>query len=446
MRLEEHPTVKKYLTQKQNLPAELPGHPIERDWLRNVAFEAGADDVGLVEIDRPELNDERGDILSVFPETKTLIGLVYRLNPENVRCVSRAVSDLEFMHAFHQTNHIARRIVTALNTKGIRALSPSCAFPMDMGRWPGKMWPISHKTIAVQAGMGAIGHHRLVIHPRFGSFVTLGTILVDQEADTYDCPLDYNPCLVCKLCASVCPVGAVAPDGHFNFAACITHNYRDRLGGFQNWVEQVASSGSVKEYRSRVKDSETVSMWQTLSYGICCKSSYCMAVCPAGEDMVGTFLEDRKGYMKKVVRPLQENTEAVYVVPGSDGESHLRKHFPHKIPRTVSNGLRSNSAIGFLNALPLVFQRNCSDGLDATYHFTFTGNENIQGTVIIKDKTIEVKKGHVVRCDLGIIADARTWIAFLAGEKNLVWALLQRKIKIKGSPKLMSAFGRCFPS
>jgi putative sterol carrier protein len=45
-----------------------------------------------------------------------------------------------------------------------------------------------------------------------------------------------------------------------------------------------------------------------------------------------------------------------------------------------------------------------------------------------------------------VTADSQTWIKFLSKEVNLVKALLSRKIKIKGSPKLMMAFARCFPS
>ena len=45
-----------------------------------------------------------------------------------------------------------------------------------------------------------------------------------------------------------------------------------------------------------------------------------------------------------------------------------------------------------------------------------------------------------------VTADAKTWLGFLAKEKSLVWALLTRKIRMKGSPKLLVAFGQCFPS
>jgi ferredoxin len=317
---------------------------------------------------------------------------------------------------------------------------------MNMAKWPGKMWPISHKIIAMAGGLGQIGHHRLVIHPRFGSFIVLGTLLLDREALVYDQPLDYNPCLECRLCVAVCPVGAIAPDGHFNFTACLTHNYRDRLGGFQDWVERVVTSRDVASYRRKVSDPETTSLWQSLSYGICNKSSYCLAVCPAGEEVIGPFLDDRQAYVNEVVKPFQENVESVYVVPGSDAQAYVSKRFPHKKVRLVGNGLRAGSVRSFLEALPILFQREQAEGLNATYHFTFTGSEDLAGTVDIRHKQISVQPGHVGNADLSLTADSRTWVEFLAKEKGLLPALLQRKIRLKGSPRLMKQFARCFPS
>jgi len=62
-------------------------------------------------------------------------------------------------------------------------------------------------------------------------------------------------------------VGAISPDGAFNFNACYTHNYREFMGGFTEWIEQVADIGSRNDYRSRVTDSESASMWASLSFG-----------------------------------------------------------------------------------------------------------------------------------------------------------------------------------
>jgi hypothetical protein len=56
-------------------------------------------------------------------------------------------------------------------------------------------------------------------------------------------------------------------------------------------------------------------MWQSLSFGANYKAAYCMAVCPAGDDVIGPFLKDRKGFLEGVVQPLQKKSETVYVVP-----------------------------------------------------------------------------------------------------------------------------------
>src|SRR5205823_3165572 len=98
--------------------------------------------------------------------------------------------------------------------------------------------------------------------------------------------------------------------------------------GFTDWVEQVADSRNARDYRSRVSDAESASMWQSLSYGANYKAAYCMAVCPAGEDVIGPFLADRKFYLKEVVRPLQEKQETIYVTKNSDAEDHVGKRFP----------------------------------------------------------------------------------------------------------------------
>jgi putative sterol carrier protein len=96
--------------------------------------------------------------------------------------------------------------------------------------------------------------------------------------------------------------------------------------------------------------------------------------------------------------------------------------------------------------MPKTFQPGQAKGLDATFHFTFTGQENLAGTVEIKKQILTVTEGHVGRPDIKIVADSKTWISFLAKEKNLLIALASRKIKIKGSPLLMKKFADCFPS
>src|SRR5262245_12828287 len=144
-------------------------------------------------------------------------------------------------------------------------------------------------------------------------------------------------------------------------------------------------------------------MWQSLSFGANYKAAYCMAVCPAGEDVIGPFLTNRKGYLQDVVKPLQEKEETVYVVPGSDAEEHVARRFPSKKVKRVGNGLNGTRSIrGFLRGLQLVFQRGKAKGLEATYHFTFTGAENVQATIIIRNQTVQINEGHRCKGDLQV--------------------------------------------
>jgi NAD-dependent dihydropyrimidine dehydrogenase PreA subunit len=443
--LTEHPTVKQF-QERQGAGKHSQGfQTLDSAKLRQLCLDAGAEDVGFVEMGRPEIGDQRDDILQAFPFTRTLISFVLRMNRENIRTPARSVANLEFHHTGEEVDEVARRIVVALTELGVRAANGAAmGFPMEMDRWPGKVWLISHKPVAVAAGLGKMGIHRNVIHPKFGNFVLLSTVVTEAEVSEYSRPLDFNPCLECKLCVSACPTGAIGADGHFNFSACYTHNYREFMGGFSDWVESVADSGSAREYRKKVSDSETVSLWQSLGFGPNYKAAYCLSVCPAGEDVIAPFLTDRKQFLTDVVKPLQNKPETVYVRPASDAEDYVRRRFPHKKVKLVGNGLRPRTIEVFLNGLANTFERGKAKGLDATYHFTFTGTAERKATVRIQQSTLSVEEGHSGKPNLQVMADADTWLRFLAKDENIVWALLRRKIRLKGSPRLLLAFGKCF--
>lgn len=173
---------------------------LDENWLNNLVLESGAEDVGFVSIDNPAVQSDLKEIREAFPAAKALISFVVRMNREPIRTPMRSISNLEFHHAGDRVNEVAASVVKALERKGIRALNPSMGFPMEMDRFPNKIWVVSHKNIAVAAGLGRIGIHRNVIHLKFGNFILLGSILIDREVSDYTDEIDYNPCLECKLC------------------------------------------------------------------------------------------------------------------------------------------------------------------------------------------------------------------------------------------------------
>jgi ferredoxin len=440
-KLDEHPAVIRHRAR----PKQPEPQALDAAWLRQICLDAGADDVGFVVIDRKEIDDQRAEILAAFPATRTLVSFVCRLNPEPIRSPARSVANQEFHANYEHVNEVARKVVRVLGEAGVPAMNPTSAFPMEMDRFPGRIWVVSHKPVAVAAGLGQVGLHRCVIHPRFGSFINLGTILVARDVTAPSLPIDYNPCVECKLCVAACPVGAISSDGHFDFSACVTHNYREFMNGFTDWVATIADSRDGNDYRRRVPASESASMWQSLSFKANYKAAYCVAVCPAGEDVIGPFLDNRKAFLGGVVDPLKAKEEPIYVVPGSDAEGHVARRFPKKTIRRV-RGTRATSIRGFLFGMRLTFQREASRGLSATYHFAFTGREPAQATVVIRDRTITVHNGHVGEAQVRVTADSDAWLGFVAKERNLIWAMLRRKIRVRGSLRLLAAFGKCFPS
>lgn len=92
------------------------------------------------------------------------------------------------------------------------------------------------------------------------------------------------------------------------------------------------------------------------------------------------------------------------------------------------------------------FQRQAAGNLNATYHFTFTGTEQREASVTINSGKIAVQDGLIGQPSIHITADTVTWLAFLAKETTLLWALLTRRIRMRGNPKWLLAFSRCFPS
>jgi len=262
------------------------------------------------------------------------------MNRDNVRSTARSVANQEFHRSGEVLNEAAHRIVRQLQDAGYRVLNPSATFPMEMDNYPGRIWVVAHKPVAVAAGLGVMGIHRNVIHPKFGNFVLLGTILVDAPISSYGEPLDYTPCLECKLCVAACPVGAIGKNGEFDWQACSVHNYREFMGGFTDWVQTIADSDDAADFRSRVTDSENASMWQSLSFKPNYKAAYCLAVCPAGEDVIEPYLDDRKGFMDLVLKPLQDKKETLYVLPNSEAKAHAERRYPHKQVKVVDSGIR----------------------------------------------------------------------------------------------------------
>jgi epoxyqueuosine reductase QueG len=438
----EHPSIAAVRGRLRPPPPE----PLSLGALRELARSAGADDVSAVSLDHPDLAEERRYALAAMPSARSFVAIVQRTLPDNIRSPQRSVANLEFHRTGQELDEVARRLAQALCELGHTAINPPMAFPMEMSEFPGRTWIVSHKTVAVAAQLGQIGLHRSVIHPRFGSFVLLATVLTSAEIAGDPAPLAFNPCVDCKLCVAACPVGAIESEGGFRFSACYDHNYRDFMTGFTDFVEDVVESKTKNEFRDRVPLHEAMSTWQSLAYGPSYKAAYCIAVCPAGEDVLGPFVHRRAEHLKSVVRPLTERAETVYAVSGSDAAAHVQKRFPHKRLRVIQSSLRPTNARAFFRAIPLTFQRGPAQGWKATLHFDLSGEQSIQATVRIDNGSLAVDEGVLVgEPDVLVRADGALWIDIVNERRSPFIAVLTGRLKIKGDRALLDRFAACFP-
>src|SRR5215470_12098638 len=116
MNLQDHPTVRHLSLFGDE---ERGGTTLDSAWLRRLALDCGADDVGLVEITRSGLDPQREEILRNYPWTRCLLSFVLRMAREPVRGAPRSVANLEFHRAGHRVNEIAAEIVSRLEERGI---------------------------------------------------------------------------------------------------------------------------------------------------------------------------------------------------------------------------------------------------------------------------------------------------------------------------------------
>jgi epoxyqueuosine reductase QueG len=323
----------------ETMNGSLKGKSYSAEAIKKICLDAGADDVGLVDLERESMQKEKEGVLYVYPLTRSIIAIITVNNRENIQSPARYVANEEFHNTGDKTSSVAREILRRLNRLGIRGVVVNKGWPMALDRYPKKIWDVSHKIMAVEAGLGHMGMNRLVLHPKYGSCIQLESILINGVLDGYDRPLVENPCIKCNLCAAVCPTGAITKDQPFDFLACITHTYRDNFIGFQNWVEAMITSRDMAEYRSHFDDRETAFMWQSLMFGMSYRCSYCMAVCPAGEEVKPVYLGNKKEHVESVLKPLRDRQEPVYVMAESKAESRAKRN-PNKEVRVVPGIMR----------------------------------------------------------------------------------------------------------
>lgn len=113
-----------------------------------------------------------------------------------------------YYHHYRQVNLFLDQLVLRLSgliqSRGYEALPIPASQVVDWERQSGHL---SHRHLAVQAGLGWIGRNNLLVTPEYGAQVRLASTLTNLPLSN-DEPLNRG-CGGCRKCLPVCPVGAI---------------------------------------------------------------------------------------------------------------------------------------------------------------------------------------------------------------------------------------------
>jgi len=200
-----------------------------RSWGADLAAVADTSRLAGIETDPP-------DLLGRYSRA---ISMAVRLSDGIMDSITERPTPLYARH-YQNVNalldHIATRISGLLQSWGGEALPIPASHILDEERF---MASLSHKAVALHAGLGWQGKSLLLVTPQFGPRVRLVTVLTDLALPA-NAPLK-NRCGKCTNCVEACPAGAIknaSTDLHFatrreavNLDACVQQlrsNEQDR--------------------------------------------------------------------------------------------------------------------------------------------------------------------------------------------------------------------------
>ncbi|MFH1115259.1 MAG: 4Fe-4S double cluster binding domain-containing protein [Pseudomonadota bacterium] len=175
------------------------------DNLKLLARHCGADLVGIADLKRLEgIQTEPGDLLEGYARA---VSIAVRLSDGIVDAIADRPTPL-YQQNYAKVNmlldDIALRVTQYLQNEGARAVPIPASQLLDKTRWTSY---ISHKAVAIAAGIGWQGKSLLLVNHGYGPRVRLVTVLTDMPLDA-DVPVK-NLCAKCSACAEACPAGAI---------------------------------------------------------------------------------------------------------------------------------------------------------------------------------------------------------------------------------------------
>ncbi len=174
-------------------------------YIKNAARFLGADDVGIAPLDPAFVYTHRGRPLSSYGNKVDLkhnhaIVLLFRMRHDFIKAAPEMIGTTETGRVYQQAAAACYALADALRRLGLGARAH-----VDSN------YLVICPPLAVEAGLGELGRHGLLIHPVYGTELRLGVVTIDAEI-ACDAPSSWGVaafCETCEKCSDLCPSAAI---------------------------------------------------------------------------------------------------------------------------------------------------------------------------------------------------------------------------------------------
>ena len=182
--------------------------------VKEMAHALGAHLVGITSLDRlegapPDLHPRR-----LLPEAQSIIALAYRINRGVQRLHLRGTTPMPFS-LFAGLEPRVRLDEMALDLANFLEDLDYIGLPIPANLYYFQetgFGELSHRHVAMAAGLGRLGRGGFLVTPQYGGAVQLSSILTTAPL-VPDPMIEEDLCLGCpQPCVAVCPVQALRPD------------------------------------------------------------------------------------------------------------------------------------------------------------------------------------------------------------------------------------------
>ena len=253
---------------------------MEKEKIRTFGYDLGADAVGFAAVEDYRSKNSP-DPKTILPGVKSIVVMGYRENNGALESENPRISMVSRMGGIElslKNNYLMTRYIE--DQFHIKAAPVPFSYPLDMG--PGKtgfIGDISLRHAAVTAGLGVLGRHNLVIHPRFGTRIIFTAILTELPLNS-DPPVREELCTQCDLCVEMCPGKALEEEGKTDQIRCLKVSQPYGIGGMIRYIRQFIGA-SPEEQKALTKGSILLDLYQAQLIGFQYFCWKCLAVCPA---------------------------------------------------------------------------------------------------------------------------------------------------------------------